>query len=74
MADMTLTALDRCDQCSAQAYVVVTTKPTLDSACDGPHAKGTLMFCAHHYTTHESVLTTSGAVVLLDNRKALQHV
>ena len=33
----TLTAVDRCDRCSAQAYV----RATL-------HAGGELLFCAHH--------------------------
>jgi hypothetical protein len=36
--DIVLTAQDRCDQCSAQAYVLV----------DG--ISGSLLFCAHHYT------------------------
>ncbi len=34
----TLTALDRCDSCGAQAYVRVTL------------ASGELLFCAHHAT------------------------
>lgn len=35
--DWTLTALDRCDRCSAQAYVMV------------KGVSGELMFCGHHY-------------------------
>ena len=34
--DATLTALDRCDSCGAQAYIRVTL------------ASGELLFCAHH--------------------------
>ena len=34
--DYTLTALDRCDSCGAQAYIKVTL------------ASGELLFCAHH--------------------------
>lgn len=33
----TLTALDRCDRCGAQAYVLVS------------GLSGELLFCAHHY-------------------------
>lgn len=36
--EIVLTAQDRCDQCGAQAYVLV----------EG--MSGSLMFCAHHYT------------------------
>ena len=41
----TLTAADRCDRCSAQAYV----RATL-------HAGGELLFCAHHGRAHEARL------------------
>jgi hypothetical protein len=37
----TLTAVDRCDRCSAQAYA----RATL-------HAGGELLFCAHHGREH----------------------
>ncbi len=37
----TLTAADRCDRCSAQAYVRVRL-----------HAGGELLFCAHHGRQH----------------------
>lgn len=40
----TLTALDRCDSCGAQAYVRV----TLES--------GELLFCAHHATEFKAKL------------------
>jgi hypothetical protein len=41
----TLTSLDRCDTCSAQAYVQVFL------------LEGDLLFCAHHYRKNESALT-----------------
>jgi hypothetical protein len=40
----TLTALDRCDLCGAQAYVRVTL------------ASGELLFCAHHGTEYKPKL------------------
>ena len=39
-----LTALDRCDQCVAQAFVEVHVAPCA------------LLFCAHHYGEHELAL------------------
>ena len=41
----TLTANDRCDTCGAQAYVQVFLM------------EGSLLFCAHHFTKSEDVLT-----------------
>ena len=41
MAPAALTAADRCDRCSAQAYV----RAVL-------HAGGELLFCAHHGREH----------------------
>jgi hypothetical protein len=38
-----LTALDRCDVCSAQAYYLV------------GYATGELLFCRHHFLKNESV-------------------
>ena len=45
----TLTAADRCDRCSAQAYV----RATL-------HAGGELLFCAHHGREHIPALRRAG--------------
>lgn len=42
--DYTLTALDRCDSCGAQAYI----RATL--------ASGDLLFCAHHGTKFKEKL------------------
>jgi len=62
---MTLTAADRCDRCSARAYVLVSV-----FVADGRHHE--LLFCAHHYQQHETQLTFSGARVLLDQRRQLE--
>ena len=43
----TLTALDRCDSCGAQAYVRVTMKT------------GELLFCAHHGTEFKEKLSAT---------------
>jgi len=54
-----LTAIDRCDRCGAQAYVrarIVT--------------GGELLFCAHHGTEHLPALRDK-TVDLLDEREAL---
>jgi len=42
LAVNSLTALDRCDRCNAQAYVRVTLP------------KGELLFCGHHARAHSS--------------------
>ena len=44
--EFTLTSMDRCDACSAQAYYHVTLQ-------DG---KGELLFCAHHYQKNKTAL------------------
>ena len=49
----TLTANDRCDSCSAQAYVQVFL------------IEGSLLFCAHHFTKSEDVLTRK-AIKIVD--------
>lgn len=46
-----LTALDRCDTCSAQAYV----RAVLPSGQD-------LLFCGHHANVHRPGLVMSGAL------------
>ena len=52
-----LTAIDRCDRCSARA-VVVTVMPN----------GGTLLWCAHHYGRNEVALIAGAAVVVCDER------
>lgn len=43
--DPTLTTVDRCDRCGAQAYMRVIL-----------HSGGELMFCAHHAAAHREKL------------------
>jgi len=50
----TLNRTDRCDRCGAQAFV----RATL------PSADGTgLLFCGHHFRTHELALVAAGAAI-----------
>lgn len=48
--DPTLTAIDRCDRCGAQAYLRVFLR-------NG----GELLFCSHHATRHREKLTEVAA-------------
>lgn len=45
-----LTAADRCDRCSSQAYV----RATLPSGAE-------LLFCGHHANDHRAALLVAGA-------------
>lgn len=45
--DYTLTALDRCDSCGAQAYIRVTMN------------SGELLFCAHHGAKYKEKLSAT---------------
>lgn len=45
VADPTLTAIDRCDRCGAQAYLRVFLR-----------SGGELLFCAHHANAHREKL------------------
>ena len=56
LAAPSLTALDRCDKCGAQAMVKV----------DG--LAGSLYFCGHHYNKHEDALK-SFAFSIIDERE-----
>ncbi|TAK69468.1 MAG: hypothetical protein EPO13_06170 [Actinomycetota bacterium] len=49
----TLSALDRCDRCGAQAYVRVALT-----------AGGELLFCSHHYAEHGAALKDKAASIL----------
>ena len=55
-----LTLLDRCDRCGAQAYV----RTELNDL--------ELLWCRHHFEAHGPRLLEAGAVVLVDNRSALE--
>ncbi len=59
LATDSLTALDRCDRCGAQAYV----RAMLTSG-------GELLFCAHHGRTHETKLREVAAAIT-DERERL---
>jgi hypothetical protein len=65
MKTVVLTAADRCDRCGVRAYVLV----NVFVADGGDHE---LLFCAHDYRQHERQLLSSGARVLLDQRRQLQ--
>ena len=66
MKALVLTAADRCDRCSARAYVLV----SVFVPGSGEHE---LLFCAHDYRQHEAKLANSGARVQLDQRPQLQN-
>lgn len=66
MKTLVLTAEDRCDRCSARAYVLVSV-PIPDG---GDHE---LLFCAHDYQKHEAKLAITGARVKLDQRRQLMN-
>jgi hypothetical protein len=52
-----LTALDRCDRCSARAAVATMS------------ASGSvLLWCTHHYTEYSGALVQAGAVIVTDDR------
>ena len=66
MKTLVLTSADRCDRCSARAYVLV----SVFVPGSGEHE---LLFCAHDYRQHEAKLANSGARVQLDQRRQLQN-
>lgn len=51
---MTLTALDRCDRCMAQAYITV----------DSLAWASSLLFCGFHYDEHRTAFALAGLVVV----------
>jgi hypothetical protein len=55
-----LTATDRCDRCSAQAYV----RATLPTGAD-------LLFCGHHANAHRASLLVAGAALHDETDKLL---
>jgi len=57
----TLTALDRCDSCGAQAYVRVTM------------ASGELLFCAHHGAKYKEKLAPSALAWHDESRRLLDE-
>ena len=67
MTTVVLKAADRCDQCGAQAYVLL-------SVFVPDSGDRELLLCAHHYERHERQLVSSGVRVLLDQRRLLQQL
>ncbi|MDP4014435.1 MAG: hypothetical protein U0990_05095 [Candidatus Nanopelagicales bacterium] len=57
-----LSAADRCDRCGAQAYVRV----LLTSGQD-------LIFCAHHFSEHSTVLSGIAAEVIDESHRLAQN-
>ena len=55
-----LKAIDRCDSCGSQAYVLV------------KGVNGELLFCGHHYKKNEKALAEF-AYEIIDERKKLIH-
>lgn len=55
-----LTIKDRCDRCSAQAYVAVDIKGS------------ELLFCGHHGSKYSTKLEEIGAVITADARDSLR--
>ena len=55
----TLSAVDRCDKCGAQAYVAVGSD------------NGELQFCKHHAEKFLAVLTDQGFEITIDQRELL---
>ena len=56
-----LTALDRCDSCSAQALVWV------------QGVTGELMFCGHHYNKNEKALNNFAYEIIDEREKILEN-
>lgn len=55
-----LTALDRCDRCGAQAFVM--------TRLNGRD----LLWCAHHFKDHAAKLALAGALIVADDRKQVK--
>lgn len=60
----TLTALDRCDRCNAQAFVEV--------AVATERGALPLLFCGHHFAVHQAKVSQIGTV-LVDERHRLRE-
>jgi hypothetical protein len=60
-----LIAINRCDECSSQAYVRVTILvPDKGKDCE-------LLFCSHHFSIYQPALLYNGAKVRQDQRDQL---
>lgn len=54
--DHPMTALDRCDGCSARAVYRMHRPPTIEHW----DRKGVLEFCGHHYAKHAKIMSPQG--------------
>lgn len=61
LAAPVLSATDRCDRCSAQAYV----KVVLSGGSD-------LLFCGHHWSQHEAALRPQAEAVVDETHRLTQ--
>lgn len=62
----TLTALDRCDGCPAQAYIVF-----YKAVNENDEAPAVLQFCGHHSKQHGAELISQGWAVAADETSKL---
>lgn len=62
VTDTTLTAVDRCDRCGAQAYLRVFLR-----------SGGELMFCAHHANAHREKLVEVASRIQDETSKLSQN-
>jgi hypothetical protein len=56
-----LNVIDRCDQCNAQAYVLV------------KGVSGDLMFCGHHFAQNEAALIKFAYEIVDEREKLIQN-
>lgn len=61
LASSNLTATDRCDRCTAQAYVRVIMPGGAD-----------LLFCGHHWNQHEPALRPKADVVFDETHRLME--
>lgn len=63
-----LTHADRCDRCSARAYVLVVLEwaPGIGD--------GELLFCGHHYEQHEKALEQRAEIIHDERAQLREHV
>jgi hypothetical protein len=59
--EYTLTALDRCDRCNAQALV------------SAKGVNGELLFCGHHYQRYEQSLSNWAYEIIDEREKLVQN-
>ena len=59
------TASDRCDSCSARAYVSV----GMSHVTNNEQVVTDLLFCAHHYTEHEPSLASNANTRSIQDRR-----